>query len=275
MARGIRAIDLPGTRAAYYAPATETSQPPSSWLHVSGQPGSLVNGEVPSDYESQIHLALLNLHKVLVAAGASITDIARLTVYIVNYDPQRRKHTRHIQRFLRSHRPVITLVPVSQLAGPEWLFEIEAVAAKPPPISRQLNAPDSKVWDVVVIGAGLAGLTAAEHLIRSGHSCLVLEARDRVGGRTWSVTLPDGKGTVDIGAAWINDTNQSKIYQLAKRAGVELIEQNTTGNCLLQESAGSKQTFAYGEVPVSISVFAVGDDTDKCSLIWKRRSSWL
>lgn len=76
MACGIRAIDLPGTRATYYAPATVTSQPASSWLHVSGQPRWLVNGGIPSDYESQIHLALLNLHKVLVAAGASIPDIA-------------------------------------------------------------------------------------------------------------------------------------------------------------------------------------------------------
>ena len=249
MARGIRSVDLANTRNAYYAPATLSSQP-AGWLHVSGQPGSMSNGEVPPDYESQIHLVLLNLHKVMVVAGTSISDIARLTVYIVHYNPQQRKHTRHLQRFLRSHRPAVTLVPVPQLAAPEWLFEIEAVVVKPAKIPMQLAMPDSKVWDVVVIGAGLAGLTAAEYLIKSGYSCIVLEARDRVGGRTWSMRLPYGEGVVDLGAAWINDTNQNRVFELAKRAGAELIEQNTTGNCLLQDSTEECLAFQYGDLPV-------------------------
>lgn len=249
MARGIRSVDLANTRNAYYAPATLSSQP-AGWLHVSGQPGSMSNGEVPPDYESQIHLVLLNLHKVMVVAGTSISDIARLTVYIVHYNPQQRKHTRHLQRFLRSHRPAVTLVPVPQLAAPEWLFEIEAVVVKPAKIPMQLAMPDSKVWDVVVIGAGLAGLTAAEHLIKAGYSCTVFEARDRVGGRTWSMRLPYGEGVVDLGAAWINDTNQNRVFELAKRAGAELIEQNTTGNCLLQDSTEECLAFQYGDLPV-------------------------
>lgn len=105
-------------------------------------------------------------------------------------------------------------------------------------------------YDVVVPGAGLAGLTAAETLIRAGYSCLVLEARDRVGGRTWSSVLPSGDGIVDLGTAWINDTNQSRVYELVRRAHSELIEQNITGNCLLQDSNGDRLTFKYGELPV-------------------------
>lgn len=256
MSSSVRSIDLPNTGAAYHAPGTLTSQP-ARWLHISGQPGARPDGSVPPDYESQINMALLAIHKVMAAAETSVKDIVKLTVYIVNYDPQRRKHVRHIQRFLRSHRPAMTLVPVTQLAVPSWLVEIEAVVAKPFPLQSQLLAPSQKIWDVVVIGAGLAGLTAADHLSKAGYSCLVLEARDRVGGRTWSKLFRDGRGVVDVGAAWINDTNQRKAFELAKRAGAELVEQNTTGNCLLQDASGGVHQFQYGGLPVSTSAVFV------------------
>src|SRR5579862_5475214 len=49
------------------------------------------------------------------------------------------------------------------------------------------------MFDVAVLGAGLAGLSAARDLERSGADVIVLEARDRVGGRVEAVTLPDGR----------------------------------------------------------------------------------
>ena len=45
---------------------------------------------------------------------------------------------------------------------------------------------------MVVVGAGLAGLTAARRVVADGHSVLVLEARDRVGGRVWNHSLGHG-----------------------------------------------------------------------------------
>ncbi|MGX5695757.1 flavin monoamine oxidase family protein [Agromyces soli] len=48
---------------------------------------------------------------------------------------------------------------------------------------------------ITIVGAGLGGLTAAWELVKSGHDVAVLEARDRVGGRTWSARLPDGTVT--------------------------------------------------------------------------------
>lgn len=245
----VKSLDLANTSKAYYAPATVTP-PGVKLIHVSGQPGTAKDGHLPSDYESQIHLALLNLRKIIVAAGATIHDIARLGVYIVGYDPAQRKHTRLIQRFLKGHRPAITLVPVAQLAVPGWLFEIEATIACPErtQIPRALSDASTDV-DVVVIGAGLSGLAAARDVLSNGLSCVVLEAHDRVGGRLWSQPTSDGKGIVEFGAAWINDVNQTRMIGLARQFGLELIEQNTNGNCLIQDANGRVSAFPYGELP--------------------------
>ena len=47
----------------------------------------------------------------------------------------------------------------------------------------------SKIYDVIVIGAGISGLCAAKLLKENGLDVLVLEARNRVGGRTWTVKV--------------------------------------------------------------------------------------
>ncbi|KAI0487801.1 putative flavin-containing amine oxidase [Xylaria cf. heliscus] len=248
MVKTIETVDLSNTTSAYYAPATIAN--PGKLVHVAGQPGSTKDGQVPEDYESQIHLALFNLRKIMIAVGASISDIAKLTLLIVDYDATTRKHARHIQRFLGNHRPAITLIPVPKLAVLSWKFEIDAVISLPEkPIVPSPLPASNEIVDVVIIGAGLAGLSAAQDVLKSGLSCVVLEARDRVGGKTWSQPLEDGKGTVDLGAAWINDTNQSKMYALAKRYGAELIVQNTNGNCVLQDFDGKCTPFPYGELP--------------------------
>ncbi|KAF5537196.1 hypothetical protein FNAPI_11482 [Fusarium napiforme] len=245
----VKTVDLENTSSAYFAAGTLSSA--SRTLQVSDQVGSAKDGTVPADYESQIHLALLNLRKILIAAGARVENITKLTVYVVNYDAANRKHTRHIQKFLRGHRPAMTLVPVDKLAMPQWLFEIDATVALPPieaPSCPPALALASEKHDVVIVGAGLAGLTAAHELIRAGLSCVVLEARDRVGGKTWSQELPSG-AIIDLGAAWINDTNQSRIIALARRFGADLIEQNTNGHCVLQNDMGEISLFPYGEIP--------------------------
>lgn len=249
----VKTLDLSNTIGAYFAPATIIPAG-SRLLHLAGQVGATKNGTVPADYESQVHLALLNLRKIIVAAGAGIKDIAKLTLYIVNYDHSKRLHARHVQKFLRGHRPAITLVPVQTLAVASWLFEVDAVVVQPDPASNApppglLVARASDTYDVVIVGAGLAGLSAAHELIRAGLSCIVLESRDRVGGKTWSQELAGGGGVVDLGAAWINDTNQSRMYNIAKRYGAELIEQNTQGKVVLEDLDGKVSSFTYGDLP--------------------------
>ena len=71
---------------------------------------------------------------------------------------------------------------------------------------------------VVVIGAGLAGLAASRELIRAGHQVVVLEARDRMGGRIWtSSKWPDLP--LDLGASWIHGVTGNPITGLADQLG--------------------------------------------------------
>lgn len=251
MAKHLEILDLSNTSKVYHSPATITG-PNTKLVHVSGQIGATKSGHVPADYESQLHLAIFNLRKIMIAAGASVKDIAKATLYVVNYDPKTRKHARTMQRFYGKHRPAMTMVPLTQLAHPSWLVEIDAVIAIPmrgPPIPLPLQQPVQGA-DVIIVGAGLAGLAAARQLTEAGFSCVVLEARDRVGGRTYSLPVPNGRpGVIEAGAAWINDVNQTRMISLVREFGLETTEQNTTGNCALQDVDGTISSFPYGEVP--------------------------
>lgn len=73
---------------------------------------------------------------------------------------------------------------------------------------------------VIVVGAGISGLRAAATLRRHGVDVVVLEARDRVGGRVW--TKRDESGSVrDLGAAWMHETSQNKLVKLIPKLGIE------------------------------------------------------
>jgi monoamine oxidase len=85
--------------------------------------------------------------------------------------------------------------------------------------------------DVVVVGAGYAGLTAALRLTQAGRSVVVLEARDRVGGRVYTETLPDGTW-LDFGGTWIGP-GQDYAYALAQEMGVGTYPTYNTGESLL------------------------------------------
>jgi monoamine oxidase len=84
--------------------------------------------------------------------------------------------------------------------------------------------------DVVVVGAGLAGLATARALIDAGKSVVVLEARDRVGGRTWTKRV--GRGVFDVGGQWIGP-GQTRVAALAEELGVRTFPTFTRGKKVL------------------------------------------
>lgn len=109
--------------------------------------------------------------------------------------------------------------------------------------------------DYCVVGAGFAGLTAALRLKQAGHSVRLLEARDRVGGRTFTVNRDDGSW-IDRGGAWIGP-GQDRIYALMREFGVPEYKQYVDGDAMMFID-GKKYKYR-GTIPLSLSPVAVAN----------------
>jgi monoamine oxidase len=103
--------------------------------------------------------------------------------------------------------------------------------------------------DVVVVGAGLAGLTAARELSGAGLDVRVLEARDRVGGRTLSQSVgehPDD--LIELGGQWIGPT-QHEVLSLAQDFGIETYPTHAVGRNLFEDQRGKLKRYR-GTIPM-------------------------
>ena len=107
------------------------------------------------------------------------------------------------------------------------------------------GAATSHSVDVVVVGAGLAGLTGARKIAAKGHSVAVLEARNRVGGRTFDHPIGGGK-VVEMGGQWAGP-GQDKVLALAKELGIKTFETYAAGNNLYYRN-GTLSSYT-GDIP--------------------------
>lgn len=99
--------------------------------------------------------------------------------------------------------------------------------------------------DVVVVGGGLSGLVAARRVAAAGRSVLVLEARDRVGGRILNHTLRSG-AVIESGGAFVGPT-QDHLLRLARELGVRTFKEYAVGDNVYV--SGDRRTRYQGTVP--------------------------
>ncbi len=107
------------------------------------------------------------------------------------------------------------------------------------------SAGPARRADVIVIGAGLAGLAAASDLAHHGHSVVVLEARDRVGGRTLNQPVGDGE-VVEVGGQWVGP-GQDRLLARAKALGIRTFKTYTKGAQIFDYLG--RQTHFSGLIP--------------------------
>jgi monoamine oxidase len=101
--------------------------------------------------------------------------------------------------------------------SPEWVVALTAESFD----DGRTDVPGGitgRVERVIVVGAGMAGLTVANALTQAGTDCVVLEARDRIGGRLHTVDLAGSP--VDLGGSWIHMPGGNPMTAFARQAGV-------------------------------------------------------
>ena len=97
-----------------------------------------------------------------------------------------------------------------------------------------LRATQPTSYDTVIIGAGTAGLTAANALAQHGLKVLVLEARSRVGGRAWTDSEALG-APADLGASWLHNSDINPLVGFARQQGVTLHDSSTENVVFLRD----------------------------------------
>ncbi len=183
-------------------------------------------------------------------------------------------------------RSILKLGGLAAAAGAFGCDEPKAEARPPRPRS-------SARAEIVVVGAGVAGLAAARTLVDAGKHVTVLEGRDRIGGRIWT---DRSLGTpFDLGASWIHGVDDNPITKLAKKIGART-KKSSYDNLHLWDHDGARlkdsaiESIAAGweEVAEGVAALAPGGRDismqtgvqraiagEKLSIAEKRQLSWV
>ena len=106
-----------------------------------------------------------------------------------------------------------------------------------------LRGLSGRAFDAIVIGAGAAGLAAAAELARAGRSVLIIEARDRIGGRCHTQRLPGIPAPVELGAEFIHGRPQATLA-LLRDAGIPALDTTRTQRVLFDGKLRAVDVFA-------------------------------
>lgn len=142
MTQNVRAGDIDGLSfinpQGLYDPApngySHLAVFPAGWRIIlpSGQGGETKDEHLSDDFATQFKQALANTETVLAAAGAGMSDVAKITLLIVDYDQEKfRVMTEEVERVWGNRKPASTLIPVPALALEGMLVEIDVIAVVP------------------------------------------------------------------------------------------------------------------------------------------------
>lgn len=130
-----------------------------------------------------------------------------------------------------------------------------------------MTDPLSTSADVLVLGVGIAGLAAARTLNEQGRSVIILEARDRVGGRMWtdsSLGIP-----LDLGASWIHGVNGNPIAKLAREFGIKTVPTDDENSIMfhangqeMSDSEWAEMEALFEEIYDEVAAMQEGTDND-------------
>ena len=110
-------------------------------------------------------------------------------------------------------------------------------------------------YDAIVVGGGLAGLVAARDMAHEGRSVLLLEARDRFGGRAWAAPFTGDGRLVELGGGWFDTRLQRPLREEVERYGVRVVP---------APSFGSARWYTGGELRSGFPVpAAAGADLER------------